>query len=105
MSWTELSEGGTSDPPLQDGTLSPTLRLENLLKKCKDTLGTHLATQQALQQDEYYPLLPVESEFHAGVPSWDDINQELLTRGLPLISIPVEQGGMFILPHRVELNT
>lgn len=95
MSCSELSEGGNSetltDPPLQDDTLSPTLRLENLLKKCKDTLGTHLATQQA----GYYPLIPVEIDSHTGVLSWEDVNQELLIRGLPLISLPVEEGGMF----------
>ena len=96
MSCTELSEG--SDTPLQDGTLSPTLRLENLLKKCKDTLGTHLATQQAFQQDEYFPLVPVESDSSVDILSWEDVNQELLSRGLPLISIHIEEGGTYV--HR-----
>ena len=108
MSCSELSqEGELSDATLADITqetrpISPTLRIENLLQKCKDTLDTHLASQQILLDaslTEYFPLTPIESKGsecqsdsngengNFQTDSWQEINQELLVRGLPTISL------------------
>ena len=104
MSSSELSrEEELSETTLTDtDCLSPTLRIENLLQKCKDTLDTHLASQQ-IQLDtsvnEYFPLTPIESKGseyksdssgenrNLDAPSWQEINQELLVRGLPTLSL------------------
>ncbi|KAI6652622.1 Centrosomal protein of 70 kDa-like [Oopsacas minuta] len=107
---TSLSAGESTealtDPPPSSGTLSPTLRLENLLKKCKDTLDTHLANQSDLSINDYFPLAPIENEgsdFRSASReyrniSWKDINQELLIRGLPSISIPLEVEDGRLIP-------
>ena len=105
----ELSETTLTDIAQETGTLSPTLRIENLLQKCKDTLDTHLATQHTVQLDssmnEYYPLTPIESKGsecksdsngdnrNLETQSWQEINQELLVRGLPTISIYSSEKG------------